>query len=101
VFSSNGRQVYFESKNIIKNFNVLGVHLFTHDQLFGSRQHNDAPLFEDKPTERIPEKQELITRDTSIALQIGLKSALESLVRDLFGADLQMRWSDVSYFSSS
>jgi hypothetical protein len=46
--------------------------------------------------ERTPEKQEAITRDTSLALQISLKNTLESLFRDLFGSDIQMRWVDVS-----
>lgn len=64
--------------------------------MFGSRQRGDTPLFEERETERTPEKQEFITRDTSLALQISLKSALEALCRDLFGSEIQMRWVDVS-----
>jgi len=72
------------------------VRLFTHDQLFGSKLKADTELFE-RDGERTVDKQERLTRDTSLALQISLKSTLEALFQDLFGADVQMRWVD-AYF---
>jgi phenylalanyl-tRNA synthetase alpha chain len=73
---------------------ISAVRLYSHDDLFGSSLKPDADLFEKDGT-KTPEKQAVHTRDTSLALQIALKASLESLFRDLFGENLQMRWVDV------
>ena len=73
----------------------LGVHLFNHDQLFGVHQSSTTALFEADGAQTA-EKQAVHTRDTALTLQLGLKDALESLFRALFGNDVPMRWVDVS-----
>ncbi|KAI6239006.1 Phenylalanyl-tRNA synthetase [Aphelenchoides fujianensis] len=72
-----------------------GVRLFTPDELFG-RQLKTPPVFEPNGVQT-EEKQAIHTRDAALALQIGLKSTLESLFQSLFGSDVQMRWVD-AYF---
>ncbi|KAI6223360.1 Phenylalanyl-tRNA synthetase [Aphelenchoides besseyi] len=73
-----------------------GVRLLTHDELFGSQLSSSTVLF-DKMGEKTAEKQLVHTRDTALALQIELKSTLESLFRTLFGPEVEMRWVD-AYF---
>ncbi|KAI6206350.1 Phenylalanyl-tRNA synthetase [Aphelenchoides besseyi] len=77
-------------------FHQMEVRLLTHDELFGSQLSSSTVLF-DKMGEKTAEKQLVHTRDTALALQIELKSTLESLFRTLFGPEVEMRWVD-AYF---
>lgn len=72
------------------------VRLFSSDQLFDTPSPKAQwQLFEQG--ERTAQKQETHSRDCAILLELNLKKTLELLAKQLFGAELEMRWVD-AYF---
>lgn len=75
---------------------VEGVRLFSDFQLFSNvSDPTSCSLFEDG--KRDFSKQEQHSLETSKLLEYNLKSSLESLMRALFGQNLEMKWVD-AYF---
>ena len=72
-----------------------GVRLFNRHELFSAcEEPEQLSLFEQEPSLMVEttDKQAVHTMDAVKLTELSLKQTLEELVRELFGAETQMRW---------
>jgi len=74
-----------------------GVRIFDEHELFGEFRESSLEIIEKHSTVRTDVKQEEYTFDATRVMEYNLKYALEQLVEELFGEDVETRWVD-AYF---
>ena len=96
------RRDEIDSKHYPVFHQMEGVRLFNRHELFSGSNcssEEELSLFEREQTlmAETVDKQAVHTMDTVKLTELGLKHTLEELVRELFGAETEMRW-EPDYF---